>query len=153
MFEPVRAREAFETFLEMRSQSLESLGVRDGLDAMLDFYAKTRAAGCSLETDGDMLLFQWGTYDWGEGRRFQLGLTRQLIIAGETEDDDNIWQLSLTFAFEPTPQLDSLGNGDRWCGSPDGLFRFDEAIRQSPALFAACRLPAPRVELEYAIVD
>ena len=27
-----------------------------------------------------MLLYQWGTYDWGEGKYFQIDITRQFIL-------------------------------------------------------------------------
>lgn len=29
-----------------------------------------------------MLLFQWGTYDWGHGPHFEVDLTRELIRHG-----------------------------------------------------------------------
>jgi hypothetical protein len=37
---------------------------------MLAFYASDRAADCA-GVDGDMLLFQWGIFDWGSGPTVQ----------------------------------------------------------------------------------
>ena len=34
--------------------------MREGFEAMFDFYRAMRARGCSFQ-DADMLLFQWGT--------------------------------------------------------------------------------------------
>jgi len=58
----------------------------------------------------------WGTYDWGTGEQFAFNLTRQLIVCEDAEDED-IWQLSLTFEFEADNELRALGNGDNWCHS------------------------------------
>ena len=81
---------------------------------MLAFYKEVRARGCPVEKDGDMLLFQYGTYDWkmGEGDFFEFDITRQLIRG--TADDDNMFQLRLVFKFKPTRSLRKL-QGGRWC--------------------------------------
>jgi len=62
--------------------------------SMFAFYRDVRADGCDLEQEGDMLLFQWGTYDWGHGLRFEFDVTRQCILGDG--DDDDITQLHLT---------------------------------------------------------
>ena len=67
------------------------------------------------ETDG--LLAQFGTYDWGDGPHFELGMTRQIIVADPDEDDDEqgvMTQLECTFRFEPSPELRTAGSGDLW---------------------------------------
>lgn len=44
---------------------------------MLEFYSERRVTDAlPLEEDGDMLLYQSGVYDWGEGARMQISLTR-----------------------------------------------------------------------------
>ena len=54
---------------------------------MLAFYESMRFDDVDLAADGDMLLYQWGTYDWGRGASFEFDITRQLILgAGEDED-------------------------------------------------------------------
>jgi hypothetical protein len=79
--------------------------------------------GCDADLDGDMLLFQWGTYDWGEGRYFHLNLTRQFILDG-TGDDESIFQLGFTFLYTPSSALEALRDGTRWCGAPAELPEF-----------------------------
>lgn len=69
-----------KTELEQRISSLSDLTPADGFRLMLDGYRDIRVEGCDLEADGDMLLFQWGTYDFGTGETFELNLTRQFLL-------------------------------------------------------------------------
>ena len=54
---------------------------------MLRFYGDESVAGCRDDGAGDMLLYQWGTYDWGAGESFEFDITRQLIFADDEDDD------------------------------------------------------------------
>ena len=123
---------AFKRLLNERSSN--AVSVADGMEAMFEFYRSTRAADCSLEHDGDMLLFQWGTYDWGKGRHFELDITRQFIRDSGDDDDDDIWQLSLRFLFEPN----DLEPGNRWCRTPHELEDFARFVRLTRR-FGGCR--------------
>jgi hypothetical protein len=95
----------FRSRLRRQGIDLDDTAPQQGFDALLDFYREVRADDVVLEDSGDMLLYQWGTYDWGEGKHFELNLTRQLIV--EPGGDDNIWQLSLTYHFDATDDLES----------------------------------------------
>src|SRR5438067_2763877 len=117
-------------------RTLTSLQPAEGIDLMLDFYRNERVDGCPVADDGDMLLYQWGCYDWGDGESFELDITRQLIDAGG--EDEDIRQLSLTFRFVPNATLRALGDGNQWCSSPAGLSEFRSFINASAA-FSAVR--------------
>ena len=117
---------------------------------MFASYRDERADDCPLDADGDMLCYQWGSYDWGEGEFFDLSLTRQFILEG-TSEDENIWQLSLRFKFKPDDALRQLGSGNRWCDSPhqanvDELERF---VRDSLPFRAVTNRTAASVQLTY----
>jgi hypothetical protein len=131
-----------ERLLASRGTSITTVSVRDGIDAMIEFYREVRADDCVVDADGDMLLFQWGTYNLGNGPSFELDITRQFIREGG--EDEDIWQLSLTFVFPPK----ELERGECWCQAPAELDEFVAFVR-SHAAFAAALESAPlRVELD-----
>lgn len=130
MFAPARALEACRAFFIQQGVNIDVLRLESTIDAFFRFYEAERAEGCVLDADGDMLLFEWGTVDWGEGEHFELSLARQLIFG---EDDDKIWQLKLTYAFPPTDGFRALGDGNRWCAAPDALADFRAAVAGSDA--------------------
>lgn len=114
---------------------------------MLSFYREERVEGCRPNANEDMLLYQWGTYHWGGGESFEFDITRQLIV-GDGEDED-IFQLSLTFMFRPAEELRKLGEGNHWCHSPEELEEFQALIGGSPAFIASEREEPSEVRLEY----
>lgn len=109
--EPSTSAAAFEDFVEGNGASLLGLTLRAGVMQMLAFYQKVSPNGCDGD-EGDMLLFQWGTYDWGEGPHFEVNITRQFIESA-LEDDDAISQLQLTFNFPESASTAALGSGNR----------------------------------------
>jgi hypothetical protein len=64
---PRSSKKAFLKLIANANRHLDTLEPAEGVELMLAFYRDERAAGCPIDADGDMLLFQWGTYDWGEG--------------------------------------------------------------------------------------
>lgn len=117
---------------------------------MLAFYQSTKPIGCD-GPNGDMLLFQWGTYDWSAGRHFELNITRQ-FIEEDLQDDDAISQLSLTFRFDPTGQLEELGAGNRWCVGPSEFPIVRDFTLSSAPLLAVADQPVAAVELNHSYV-
>ena len=127
-------------------KSLDTLTPGEGIILMLAFYAEETVARLSNE-GGDMLLYQWGVYDWGEGESFEFDITRQFIF-GDGEDED-IFQLSLTFRFEPTTKLTNLSSGNRWCSSHEELDDFRDFILRSAPFIELNDKLASSVRLEY----
>jgi hypothetical protein len=111
---PETAEVEFEKVLTQRSLDRARLTPEQGVAAMLALYRDERAEGCRFDRDADMLLFEWGVYNWGRGEFFDLSITRQLIHDSSGEDED-IWQLGLTFKFSPTHPLRAVRQGHRWC--------------------------------------
>jgi hypothetical protein len=118
-----------------------------GIERMLAFYKEVRADDVDLDADGDMLLFQWGTYDWGSGEMFEVDITRQLI-RGSGEDDD-IWQLHLTYRFPPAEPLRAIGKGNRWCARPDDAASFQQFMIGHAAIDLVGSRNDGQVRLEY----
>ena len=118
---------------------------------MLEFYRNKPAANCPYDSDGDMILYQWGSFDREEGETFQFDLTRQFTEAG-VEDDDGISQLSLTLHYAPSDSLRSLESGNHWCGNPSEVAEFEMIVKDSQP-FVALQLAKPeRVELSWGNV-
>lgn len=82
-----------------------ALTVEKGVDLAVAFYREVRIGATvpGNATDEDILLFQYGSQDWydGRGEFFGLDITRQVIL--EEDDEPLIFQLSLTFEFDPAP--------------------------------------------------
>ena len=129
---PKNAEKEFRAFLLRRGTSLERLDALVGLNTMVAFYREVRGQGLRFEHDEDMLLFQWGCYERNDGVAFDFDITRQLIF--DEPEEGSIWQLSLSFHFDPTDDLRALGNGVRWCESLDALPSFEEFLTDHPAV-------------------
>ena len=145
---PNDAQSEFQDRLDRSGLIRNTLTPKSGISAMLAFYREERAQGCPLEDDGDMLLYQWGTYNWGQGEWFELNITRQLI-SGESGDDEDIWQLLLTFKYKPTSNLRELGSKNRWCEKPDELPAFESYIKDSDAFQMVADVRPDALELAY----
>jgi hypothetical protein len=146
------APRAFEELAVRTGRDISRLTPRQGIELMVAFYREERADDCPAGEDGDMLLYQWGTFDQGDGEFFELDITRQFILE-DGSDDENIWQLSLTFKFTPTDELRSLESGNQWCETPRprAVEQFESRYIRGSAPFEllADELPV-RVELNYS---
>ena len=150
--EAIQAEAEFRRLLARQGIAPTWLRPDTGIPAMLEFYSEVRVAGCVLENDEDMLLFQWGTHDWGDGAHFEIDITRQLVVPADEEDRD-IWQLSLSFRLSPQPHFSALRSGSRWCHEPNQLNQFRHFIEASPAFLASLPEQGWRVSLSFGSVE
>ncbi len=144
--EAMASHDALARFHELAARRrvvIEQLSAAEAIDLMAAFYREVRADDCDMDAGGDMLLFQWGVYNWwtGEGdlfdikrqgELFEYDITRQLVPVPEGPDEESdsfIGQLSLTLKFRPTAALRGIGEGNRWCHRPAELEDFLAYIR------------------------
>lgn len=148
------AEEVLEQRIGQRGTTLPELTLAQGIRLMRDFYRDVRADDCKLDEDGDMLLFQWGTYDWGDGRSFQCDITRQFIGAQPEDEyeDPPMSQLSLTFHFPPSAQFDAIKSGSRWCQRPGELPDFEAFVTGSAAYTSVHAVRPAKVTLRHGPV-
>jgi hypothetical protein len=66
-----------------------------------------------------------------------------------TEDDEGIFQLAFTFLYTPSPALDSMRDGNRWCRSPADLAEFQRYVTSSEAYRVALGEVPAKVRLTY----
>ena len=147
------AKQMFERQLAAPGVSLKALTPSAGVSHMVTFYRDTRFSNCDPER-GDMLLFQWGTYDRGQGEHFELDITRQLaLIDSAVRPDADIWQLSLTFMFPGIETLRGLGSWNKWCASPAEVDDFNTFVRGHTAYTAVSDRSDGGVRLDYEQVE
>jgi hypothetical protein len=145
---PQHSVKAFTDFAAQRRVTLSESTPRLGIELMFAFYRSVSPDGCE-PNDGDMLLFQWGTYDWGAGENFEIGITRQFMELAQ-EDDEAISQLSLVYRFEPTEELKRLPAGNRWCDGPSEFDLVREFALSSPQLASVESLVVRSVSVEHS---
>lgn len=141
-------RNRFLQYLRESGTPLRTLTPAQAIERVIEFYEKYRVAHCHLDEDGDMLLNQWGLYDWGEGdgEHFEWNLTRQILTAAG-DGDEEIAQLSLTFQYAQESALKSLGEGEMECDDPDEVAEFRASVEKSKAFVAVCQRTPTAVTL------
>lgn len=118
----------------------------DLIKAAIELYSLERINGATSISE-DMLLFQWGVFDWGEGEYFELDITRQISSLNTNE----LRQLSCTLYFNPLLVLREIEEGNKWCSSLEEFNSFNEFVLSSK-VFKFCSAITPEkssVELEY----
>src|SRR5947208_15606888 len=104
-----------ETVLRNRlGGSLDQLTARKGIAAMCSFYADQRLDGAAIGSDRDMLLYQWGIDSFNTPESFQVSITRQINVIGESQP----YQLAFLFYCQPTDALRKIDASNLCCRSP-----------------------------------
>ena len=104
-----------KTLLHEQKKSLHGLVLRDGVDWIIDRYINQRIDGAEISEDGDMLLFQWGSYKWFPPGTISLDLTRQITLSDAGIDEDIMLQLRCVYHYKMKGVKPS---GHFWCRSP-----------------------------------
>lgn len=141
------AKRQFEELARRAGRDLATIAPADGIALMRAFYDEVRFGGLVDEPCADMLLYQFGTYDWGDGEEFVYDITRQLSLADA--DGQELWQLSLRFTFAPTEALRALGDAERWCNRREEASSFGESIDRCPAHAEVGRATPRNISLRF----
>jgi hypothetical protein len=142
---PSESEKAFRRYCGTSGVSLDALSADAAVRGMLGFYRDVRAEQVGLEDNGDMVLYQWGTYGFSRPRTFQFDLTRQFIVE-QSQDDEGISQLHFTLHYLRSSELEKL-KGNEWCRTPADVAEFDAFIRGSEAFRAVQPSCPTEVEL------
>ncbi len=147
---PKNSKEELEKRIKQSGTPMAGLTLAQGIRLMISFYRAVRAEGCALNMCGDLLLFLWGTDDWGQGQTFTCEIMRHFIVTKKGEGDFGAMsQLSLTFHFTPSAPLKKLREGKRWCSKPKDLAAFEAHIACTEACQATAGLRPNKVTLVY----
>ena len=116
----------------------------------IGFFKEVPIKGLAPE-DGDQLLFQWGTYDWGHGASFEFDITRQFITAGAATDAA-VSHLRVTAHYQSTPGLTSIKSGNAWCKSKQDSAAFEQLIRKSSSFAGVQAITPTKVSVSWGPV-
>lgn len=101
-------REAFE---EIEKRIPAGTSLTDALSKFVNFYASTSIEGCPKDSDGDMLLFEWGgPYPWDE--YVSLSLTRQFSLNDKDGEYERMQQLRMHCRYDASQV--ALVAGNEW---------------------------------------
>lgn len=147
---PSESVASFLEFTQVSSSELKSLTPTKGIDAMIVFYRgiRIKAPHSPEYSSGDLLMYQWGIFDWGTGPSFELNITRQFVEEEKGDYQGLISHLSLTFYFRPESG-ESLGKACRLCESVPGVLEFLAFIRDSPPYVTLGDSAPDHVELDW----
>ena len=124
--------------------------VRELVDTVIGFYQSQRASGLSSDPDSDILLFQWGKYDWGEGEHFEVDMVRQ-FAKRQLFGGPILSQLHATAYFEPSG-FAGISASDFWCHSVEKSGEFREQVLASTAFEAAANSRPQKTEIRWELV-
>ena len=71
------------------------------------------------DENADMLLFQYGLYDWGNGKNLEIDFVRQLL------KNDNIIQIHITVKIPYAENLSNIGSYEEWYNSSNSDISLD----------------------------
>ena len=99
--------------IQIQKSELSNANLENAILWIINKYVSFWLCGNDLEQNGDMLIFQWGTYGWNPKNSVEINLTRQLIVSDN--DDDTIQQLRCRYIF---PFNNDCKGGNQWCELP-----------------------------------
>lgn len=118
----------FKTLVIDKGYLLSDLSVNDGFTLFLQFYQIKRVKAYDIQKDQDMLLFEYGVYDWGDGESFYLSFTRQLSSSSPWA---KMWQFKLQFKFPVVQELSEISSDNLWCSGLNEVDLFRDNIATS----------------------
>ena len=123
----------------------EVLPVDEFIDIAVNLFKEIRVDKIDYtESFNDMLLFQYGVYNRGDGNgnHFSFDITRQIIVP----EEDEPYQLSLILIFEPFLFLE-IKPYDIWSNDFNGVEDFVNHIKSTPGYKLASKTNAKKTQL------
>lgn len=136
---------AFADFMEGKGLRVEGLSLSSFPGLIVDYYRGIEFAELKKEEDGDLLLFQYGIYDWGKGSFFEVDFTRQYYESFPETDDHSIFQQSFTFYFDPA-KFSEVPSFNIWSNDCADLQTFENAVTTSAGYMTARRYAPTKFE-------
>ena len=121
------------------------LNVDEFINLAINLFKEIKIEGITESNSyEDMLLFQYGVYDWGDenGKHFSFDITRQICLP----DEDEPYQLNFTLIFQPSAFL-KLDSYNIWSDEFDNIDAFSDCIKATSGYEIACRETHGKIKL------
>ena len=128
MIKPENSIKEFNQLLKKSKISYNEISVENLIQQQIMFYKEKRVKKVSYENDGDMILVQWGIYDWGAGKYFEFDIARQYIEI-DKDGDDAISQFHTTLYFD-NEAFNEIKPGNKWFNSIENVGEIENYILQ-----------------------
>ncbi len=109
------------------------LVVNELLQLMIDFYNEYQIQKVdSTIPDSDMLLFEYGIYDWqdGKGENFTISIVRQFYI--EDEENEGFSQLHLVLYFDKDEFKGAEASSNKWSVDFENIDEWKQYVIKMP---------------------
>ncbi len=105
------------------------------LTSIIDFYKNYKTDADSESADDDMLLFQYGIYDWdGSGEKFEFNLTRKIA----DRDDEEFYQVKLTLYYKAA-DIGEIESFNLWSIDKPTIDDWQKTIRDTEGFVRATK--------------
>jgi hypothetical protein len=142
---------SFFRYLKTKGLSNEDLSLLSLPTLFPDYYKEIPFEEVDRENDGDILLYQYGIYDWGEGRYFEIDLTRQFYEVFAETEDQQIFQQRVVFYFS-ADKFEQIQPFNSWSNECTDLDDFRQRILDSDGFVAASREIPLKLEVSVELV-
>lgn len=129
----------------------ETLSIDLFPDLIVAYYVECPFSGVDLDQDGDMLLFQYGAWNFNKERYFELDFTRQLYLQGNEEKGHQVYQMSITF-FYPEELFQNLASLNKWAMNHCEIDVFCDFVKSSPGFVRASGLRQSKLEIDVDLI-
>lgn len=128
----------FEAFLAGKGIAPEQVTPPQAIDLMVEFHGSVRFDWVEKNhQDADMLLFQYGVYDWGQGENFEVNITRQLMGGLDEDGDHELYQLGLTLFYKPE-KYKGISMFGKWSMDSGTIAEYVNEIKATEGYLRAC---------------
>ena len=132
----------YKKWIEKNVNDGQLSNVDEMINISLTLFQKLKVKGLVSDyEDGDMLLFQCGTYEGGKGKFLKFNITRQFIKIDEYEP----YQLLMTLFFDPI----ECKSYDCWSNEFDDLEKWVENIKKTEGYKIAKESTSKKFEMAF----
>lgn len=145
---PKKIKSCFKKALKDNGFKIKEISPDIVLQTLPKFWKDYEFDNCDKPQQGDMFLFQYGVYNWGNGPSFELDFTRQLSIEIDGEYDYML-QFHITFYYSSANISEEGFEKNFWSSGFNNLSAFINKIKESRGYEWAINQKPIKVKIDY----